>query len=182
MQLRLAVDVTQHAARLRTTGAANGIDPYAAQQRQVDHQTAVAHRQAGDVVAASPDGIHQAVFARELHGSHDIGGADAACDQRRSAIDHRIPDLARFVVERVVRLQQLAAEVGLESLQRVGRNLDARAVKVPYAKGHARLRKPQREPLHAPCDGKAGQQSMRKSCARGNERASAESEAFGTSP
>ena len=53
VHLRLAVQIAQRAAGLRAADALRRIDPDAAQQRQVDHQPAVAHREAGDVVAAA---------------------------------------------------------------------------------------------------------------------------------
>ena len=121
--------------------AAGGVDPHAAQQRQVDHQPAVAHRQAGDVVAAA------------AHGVDDAGARARSCTARTTsavpvqraisagpAVDHRVPDLARLVVGRVVRREQRAAERGLEGLQRRVGYFDDCAIELREAKGHGLLR------------------------------------------
>mgnify|MGYP003500245939 CR=1 FL=1 len=70
----------------------------------------------------------QAVLAREAHRLHHVGRAGAARDQCGPAVDHRVPDLARLVVERVVRAEHGALEGRLESLQCVCRQLHRLAV------------------------------------------------------
>jgi len=44
----------------------------------------------------------------------DVVAVGRAGDQPRPFVDHRVPDLARPVVARVARAQQLAVEVALE--------------------------------------------------------------------
>ena len=61
---------------------------------------------AGDVVAAAAYRHEQPVGAGEVHRGDDVGGAVAAHDQRRAAVDHAVPDHARRVVVVVGWLQQ----------------------------------------------------------------------------
>ncbi len=127
VQLRLAVDIAQCAAGLRARGVRLRVDPHATHQRQVDHQAAFAYRQAGDVVAATPNRDQQIVLARESKCLHDVHAADAAHDQAGTAVDHAVPDLARLVVGGRAAVEHGAAEVGPEGLQRIGRDRDGAA-------------------------------------------------------
>ncbi|MDT4830473.1 hypothetical protein FQZ97_639380 [compost metagenome] len=128
VQLCLAVDVAQRAARLRARRATRWIDPDTSEQRHVDHEAALADRKPCDVVAAAAHGTQKPVLAREPDGLHDIDRAGAARHQARAAIDHRVPDLARLLVGRVLRGQHLAFERGLERLQNFRRKVHGPAV------------------------------------------------------
>ena len=92
------------------------IDAHAVHLRQVDHQALLAHRLAGEAVAAAAHRQQQLVRRRELHRLHDVGGAAAARDQRRMAIEGAVPDAPRGVVAGAVAQQQLAAQARREIL------------------------------------------------------------------
>ena len=97
------------------------VHPDAAHQRHVEHQRAVADREAGDVVAAALDREQEAVLARERDAGDDVGHAEAARDRRRPAVDHRVPDRARRLVARRARTLHRAAQAGRQRIQRICR-------------------------------------------------------------
>src|SRR5207302_11393889 len=92
--------------------ALDGIDPDTFHRRQIDHQAALAYGIAGDVVAAALDRHQYAVGAGEAHRRHDVGDPGTAGDQRRTPVDHAVPDYARRVVARVAVAQQWTAQIG----------------------------------------------------------------------
>ena len=61
-------------------------------QRKIDQQTTITDRVAGDVVAAAPHRKQKLRVPRELYSLDDIGSAHALRDDRRAAVDHRVPD------------------------------------------------------------------------------------------
>ena len=63
-------------------------------QRKIDQETTIADRVAGDVVAAAAHREQKLRVPRELDRIDDIGSAHAARDNRRAAVDHRVPDRA----------------------------------------------------------------------------------------
>src|SRR6476619_8314280 len=101
MCLRGRVEVGEDATWINRRPAGIRVDLDVLHQREVDHQTVIAHGIACDVVSASPDRDEQFVLARELDGLHDIFGRRAAGDQRRPAIDHGVPDLSYLIVARI---------------------------------------------------------------------------------
>ena len=74
------------------------VDLDALHGREVDHEAAIAHRGAGDVVAAAADRHEQIVLARETHRPDDVAGLRTAHDHGGSSIDHAVPDRASLVV------------------------------------------------------------------------------------
>ena len=97
-RLRLLVEVRERGAGLDASRLGRGIDVDRFHQRQIDEETAVAHRVAGDVVAAGAHGNEQLFLARERDRMGDIGGAEAAHHQAGPSVDHGIPDRAGRVV------------------------------------------------------------------------------------
>src|SRR6202043_1586306 len=65
-------------ASLGPRGARLRIDPYALHRRQVDHQPALAHGVAGDVVAAAAHREQEPVGAGKTHRRDDVGRPGAA--------------------------------------------------------------------------------------------------------
>ena len=114
VELRLAVHVAEQAAGLGARHAPRRIDPDAAHQRHVEHQPAVADGQSGDVVAAALDRQRQAVLARGVDARDDVGDAETPDDQRRTPIDHRVPDRARLVELRLAGLQDRPPDLRLQ--------------------------------------------------------------------
>jgi hypothetical protein len=96
--LRLLIEVGQRGAGLDASRAGRRIDVYRFHQGQVDEETAVAHRMAGDVVAAAAHGNEQLFVARELDRMDDIGGAEATHHEAGPPVDHGVPDRAGGVV------------------------------------------------------------------------------------
>jgi hypothetical protein len=54
-------------------------------------------------VTAAFNGEYEAVLAREVYARYNIGNAETACNERRPAVDHGVPDGSRIIVPRVVR-------------------------------------------------------------------------------
>jgi hypothetical protein len=61
----------------------------------------------GNAVAAAPDANLETVAPGQGDRRHHVGGLMTAGDERRAAVDHRVPDVARVVVSRVTRSQNL---------------------------------------------------------------------------
>ncbi len=116
--LRLVVDVAPESTTLHPGRATGGVDPHGPHRREVDDDPVVAHRGAGNVVAAAPYGDLQVVVAREAHGRDHIGHARAAGDAGRMTVDRAIPDPAGSVVAGAGRQQQLSAERSAELVER----------------------------------------------------------------
>ena len=117
--LRLVIDVAPQGAALNESRALDGIDRDSAHRRQVDHDPAVAHCGAGDVVTAAANGDLEVVVAGEPHGCGHVGGAATAGDQSRAPVDGAVPDGAGIVVGIVVGGEHVAPEPG--DLHRGGR-------------------------------------------------------------
>ena len=107
----------RHAA-LRHDPAPVRVDPDRVHRRQVEHEAAVAGREAGDAVPAAAYGEGQALAAGELHAAENVGHAAAANDQRRPLVVGAVPDRPRLVVRRVARPDQLATKCLGEFAQR----------------------------------------------------------------
>jgi len=95
-------------------GPAREIEVDGAHGRQVDDDSAVADRGAGDVVAATADGDRQAVPAAELDRGGDVVGVGAPRDDRRPPHDHAVPDAPRRVVALIARCDDGAGQAGGE--------------------------------------------------------------------
>jgi hypothetical protein len=77
VELGLAVVVAPGRATLGARPARARVDVHRTHGGQVDHEAAVAHRVAGDIVSAAPDGQLEAALAAEAHGRLHVGGAMA---------------------------------------------------------------------------------------------------------
>ena len=95
------------------------IDP--AHRRQVDHETAIARGETGDVVRASTYCDNEIVGAREAEALKDVRHAAAAGDGSRPPVDHAVPDAARFVVPGGIWQDETLAEPRGERLERGAR-------------------------------------------------------------
>ena len=92
---RGVVDLPRRAARPHPRGAFLGIDPHASHRRQVDHQPVVDTGKSGPIVRTAADRDRQTIIAAEIDGGDHIGCVDAARDQLRALVDHRIVELGR---------------------------------------------------------------------------------------
>jgi hypothetical protein len=70
--LRLVVDVAERRARLDVRPPRPPVDADGAQEREIDHQPAVADRVARDVVSAAAHGQQQVVVAGEGDAAQDV--------------------------------------------------------------------------------------------------------------
>ena len=110
VRLRGVVELGEQRAAAHAGGAPLGIDVGAAHPREVDHDAVVAGREAGDAVAAAPDGDDELLLTGEAEGRDDVVGACRPHDQRGPTVDHAVPDRARLVVAGVVGAHDLARE------------------------------------------------------------------------
>src|SRR5215203_3720155 len=115
-KLRLMVDVAPDGPALYSHRASIGVDVDAAHIREVDDQSAVIDGVAGDIVSAAPDGQKEPMLPREVDARDDVGGAGAARDQGRAAVDQAVADGACLVIVRIFGRQQWAAEMAPELL------------------------------------------------------------------
>ena len=142
---------------------------------QVDHQTAVADRVAGDAVPAAAHRQRQVVGRREPHRRGDVGGVGAAGDKGRSPVDRGIPEAAGRVVTVVIGPQQRSAERGRGRVEsRHGRQHCARSIHGPIpSDGDIRNRRPAHTQLMRPrtavttrtrCNASAAASTTRSRC------------------
>ena len=104
--MRRVIDIAPGATAAHAHGPRRRIDMNVLDRRKVDDQAIVADSQTAGVVAAASNRNPQIVFPAEMNGGHHIGYIGALGDQTRLAIDHRVIDLALFVVLLVGRLNQ----------------------------------------------------------------------------
>jgi hypothetical protein len=112
VRLCLVVDISPQRTTLDEGRAVDGIDGDGAHRRQVDHDSVVAQRGAGHVVAPASYGDLEVAVAGEAHRCGHICGATAAGDQPRSSVDRAVPYGSGAVVVMVVGGDEVAAEPG----------------------------------------------------------------------
>src|SRR4051812_4086131 len=92
MLLRFAIEIGEQGTGADARAALGRIDANLTHRRQIDRQATVAERIAGDIVSSAAHREHEPVIAGEAHRLYDVVGAGAAHDDRRLAVDHRVPD------------------------------------------------------------------------------------------
>jgi hypothetical protein len=112
VRLCLVVDVSPQGTALDERRALDRLDRDGAHGRQVDHDPAVAHRGAGDVVTPAAHGDLEIAVAGEAHRRGHVGGAAAAGDQPGSPVDGAVPHGSGVVVVVVVGDDHIAPEPG----------------------------------------------------------------------
>jgi hypothetical protein len=110
VRLCLVVDISPQGTALDNGRALDRIDRDGAHRRLVDHDPAVAHRGAGDVVTPAANGDLEIAVAGEAHRRGHIGGAAAAGKQPRSSVDGAVPYGACAVVLMMLRGDHVAPE------------------------------------------------------------------------
>ena len=108
-RLRRMIDVAGGATRTHSDGPVFWIDPDALHQRQVDDQTVIDAGETGRVMPASANSDRQLVLAAEIHRRHDIGHISAFGDEKRPLVDHRVVELSRVIVVRMLAPNHRAA-------------------------------------------------------------------------
>ena len=110
VRLRRVVELGEQRAAAHAGGPPLRIDRGATHPREVDHDAVVAGREAGDAVAAAPNGDDELLLTGETERRDDVVGARRPHDHRRPTVDHAVPDRARRVVVRVAGAHDLARE------------------------------------------------------------------------
>ncbi len=113
-RVRGVIDIAPCAAAFDAHGLRHRVDANTLHPRQLDHQAVVDAAEAAGVVTAALDGEQHLLLACEVHGGDDVGDISHARDEARLLVDHRVVDLAGFLVTGVGRLDQFAAQTGLE--------------------------------------------------------------------
>ena len=104
------VELAENEACFGAGGAPLRVDLNAFHAGQIDHQPALAHGAAGDVVAAAAHGDQQAVVASKVDGFDDVASSGTADDDRGLLVHHPVPDPARLVIAAVSRQDELTAQ------------------------------------------------------------------------
>ena len=110
-----------------------GIDVDALHADEVDHDGVVARPEPGNAVRASAHGDREPVLARVVHRRDDVVGVGAAHDHARPPLDHRVVDLARLVVPRVLGSDGLAPHMVAE-LSRRSRSHGSLSLRLPVSR------------------------------------------------
>ncbi len=105
------IDVANQGAAADGRGAGGGIDDHVVHRRQVGDHPVVDASKPASVVTAPTDREIEPVVARVVHGRDHVCCVPAARDQRGPLVDHRVVELARLVVGRMLRRQQLVVEL-----------------------------------------------------------------------
>ena len=116
-RLGLMIELAPRDPAFRTGCPAHGVNTHALHPRQINHETAVTHRVAWDVVATAPHRHQQTVGAGALHGIDDVGNPSAAGNQRGPFVDHTVPHRAGGIIAGVAREDEGAAQTSLELLE-----------------------------------------------------------------
>ena len=115
--LGLAVELAPEHACLGRRGARLRIDADPLHRPQIDHDAAVADRQAGEAVAAAADRDLEPRLASESQRGDHVGHVGAAGDQRRGSVDRPVPDLAMLVVVGIRPTDELPLEAAFKLAQ-----------------------------------------------------------------
>src|SRR5437763_6969342 len=105
------IDIAPNGPATDCDGAGARIDSRVFDRREINHETVIANSQAASVVTASANRNEEIVVASEIHALNDVCDIRAPRNQARFLMDHRVVDLASFVVIRVARLNESASEV-----------------------------------------------------------------------
>ena len=108
--LRLVVDVGPHRTAADGRAAGDRVDADLVHLREVDHDSVVDRREAGDAVAAAADCDRQVVAAREADGRDHVGDAGAAHDECGTALVCSVPDPRGLLIAGVARRHDLAVD------------------------------------------------------------------------
>jgi hypothetical protein len=155
VSLRFPVHVAEKTSWLGARDSPRRIDLNAPQRRHVEHQSTLADREARDVVPAALDRQRQAVRARRIDARDDVVDPGAPDDQRRAAIDYRVPHRTRLVVLGIAGLNQgppnLALEITHHSLMtldmlRISHDASPRLPPAPGTRLYRAFSRPSRGP------------------------------------
>jgi hypothetical protein len=115
--LRLVIELGPEDASFSPRRPRDGIDPDPFHEGEIEHQPTVTDGITRHVVSPTADGEDELVLAGEGDRGNDIRNTGRAHDQRRVAVDHRIPEPTDGVVVRVARLEESTAQLRAKSLE-----------------------------------------------------------------
>src|SRR5262245_7038510 len=104
------INVAPDASAAGCDGASCGIDSRVFDLREITHHTVITNSQTTCVVTAAADGDKQIVISGEIYAADYVCDVRASRDQPRFLMDHRVVDLAGFIVVGVAWLDQSASE------------------------------------------------------------------------
>ena len=110
VRLRGDVELAEERAAVRAGDAPLGVDGHAAEPREVDDEPAFGGRVPRGAVAAGADGDLEVALSPEADRRRDVLDAGRADEDRRSPVEHRVPDATGIVVRVVARGDDVAAE------------------------------------------------------------------------
>ena len=116
--LRLVVELAPRGAGLCDDALGIRVDPDPLHRRQVDDDPAVGGGEPRQAVSPAPHRDLEVLAAREVDGGDHVRDAGAADDQRRTLVDHPVPDRACRVVARVRHGDDLAPDALAQLLDR----------------------------------------------------------------
>ncbi len=114
--LNLVVVLAPGQPRLRPGRALRGIHADTFHPGEVNHNPAIIHRIAGDIVTAAPNGNQQLMVPGEIDGLDHIGNPHTANDQGRFPINHPVPHHTGIIIPHIAGLEQRTAQICLECL------------------------------------------------------------------
>lgn len=92
MKLGLTADIAEYAACLSMRNPVFRIYPYAPHKGHVHHQRPIGSTQPGDVMPSTFNTEQQIVFAGKFYSSNHVGSAQAAHNDSRFFVNHRVPN------------------------------------------------------------------------------------------
>ncbi len=104
------VDVAGDAAGADPHRPLRRVDAHALHHRQIDNQPIIDAGEARPIVGAAANGDGKLAVPAEIHRRDHIGDVGAAGDQQRPLVDHRVVELSRLVVIRMVAPDDRAAK------------------------------------------------------------------------
>ncbi len=110
VRLRCDVEFAEEGAAVRRGQARRRIDRYAAHPGHVDDEPAVAARMTGGAMATGADSQGEVVLTGEPDRGRDIRARGGPDDDRRSTVEHGVPQAAGVVVGRIGRRHDVPAE------------------------------------------------------------------------
>ena len=100
-RLRFVIELSPGHAALSDDALGVRVHPDALHRGQIDDDPAVGRGEPREAVSTTANGDLELLAPRELDGGDDVGDAGAADDERRTPVDHRVPDGPSLVVARV---------------------------------------------------------------------------------
>lgn len=96
------IQMPKQCTTLDFRGAGHGVNDDTVHCRQIEDDSAIAGRQAGEAMATAPDCQQSTVFSRKLHGPCNLGGRSRADNRGRAPIYRAVPYLTLYSGDEVL--------------------------------------------------------------------------------